>query len=227
MLFTIRYNLEPCMKLVRYLLVLSCLFAFSSCINFKSEYPEIKFYRLHKEPSSLEKLERLDASIQIRNFTIADEYDTDRIIARYGDDRVQPYYYSRWIASFDDLATDFLVASFNESGKFKGGAIKSNTLLAPEFIIEGRVLHAYAYNTEKKESDTNFVECVINVNLLKRSEDKPGLEQLFNKNYSQKIIRKNSNSENIADAMSMAMSQISDMILVDLYSNIKRIKQKN
>lgn len=209
------------MKKAIYLLAI--LFIASSCINLKSPYPDVSYYRLNAEPYAVKQIDTIEATIQMRNLTINDEFNTDHIIAsKLPSKEVQVYYYHRWISKFDDLISGYVLSRINSYGIFKGGFVPSNSINVPNYILEGRILHVQANNNDKKnEPDANWVELTINMSFYKRSETEAGLSLLFNKNYTQRINRQNSLVETIPQSMSKAIAFISDMVLVDMHSSIK------
>lgn len=208
------------MKKNLYLVIILFL---ASCINLKSPYPDIKYYRLTTEPLMLQNLDTLPVSVQMRNFTINDEFNTDHIIATNLQTRqVQVYYYHRWISKFDDLITGYVLSRVNSYGVFAGGFLSSSSINDPDYILEGRITNFQANNSDKKNApDANWVEVSINCSFYKRSKDIAGLALLFNKNYTQRINRINNYVETIPQATSRAVALISDMILVDMINYIK------
>ncbi len=214
------------MKKVAYLLL---VLVFTACINLKSPYPDIKYYRLSNEPLMLVNLDTFPVSVQLRNITINDEFNTDHIIATDAQTRkVQVYYYNRWISKFDDLATGFLLSRISSYGVFAGGFHPASGINDPDYILEGRITNFIAINSEKKNApDANSVEITINCSFYRRSNEFSGLNLLFNKSYTQRVNRINYFVETIPLATSRAMALISDMILVDMINHIKLDKNNN
>jgi|YNPMSStandDraft_2_1061718.scaffolds.fasta_scaffold20698_2 ABC-type uncharacterized transport system auxiliary subunit len=211
---------------ILYFLLLLLLF---SCINLKSPYPDIRYYKLANEALMLQKLDTLPVAVQLRNITVNDEYNTDHIIATKLPSReVKVYYYHRWISKLDDLITGFLLNRINSYGIFSGGLIPASSINDPDYILEGRLINFQAKNSEKSnQPDANWVEITLNCSFYKRSSEMSGLTLLFNKNYTQKVNRINSNVETIPQATSRAMALISDMILVDIINYIKDDRNLN
>lgn len=211
------------------LLLLLIFVLLNSCINLKSPYPDIHYYKLANEPLMLQKIDTLPVTVQIRNITVNDEYNTDHIIATKLPSReVKVYYYHRWISKLDDLITSFLLNRINSYGVFAGGLIPASSINDPDYILEGRLINFQANNSEKSnQPDANWVEITLNCSFYKRSAEMSGLNLIFNKNYTQKINRINSNVETIPQATSRAMALISDMILVDMINHIKENETLN
>lgn len=205
-------------------------FSFSACINIKSEYPNINYYKLTSEIVNIEKKDTIDCALQIRNFGISDEYKTDRLLVKWVDDKetnLKVYYYHRWLAPFEDMFTDFLIKRMNEANSFTGGVLKSSTLAMPDYIIEGRILEMQSVSSESSLPGSNFIELVVNAGLMKRSDGKAGLDIVFNKTYSQKIVRRDNSIASIAEGLSKAASYISDMIMIDVQNSLDNNNQNS
>ena len=86
-----------------FILLLICC----SCINLKSTYPEIQYYRLSQEPLTLKNLGKINATLMIRDFVSSGELDTEHLIALWDNTRLQKYYYHRWLTDVSALMTDF------------------------------------------------------------------------------------------------------------------------
>lgn len=208
------------------LVLIGLIFMFGACINLKSPYPDIKYYSLGTEPLSLDRIDTLETSVQLRNLTINDEYDTDFLLATKDQGKeILRYFYHRWTANFADLATGALISRANSYGVFMGG-LTNSAISTPNFILEGRVLSVISNNSEKLAPDANWTELTINISLFKREDFSPGLEKVFNKTYSQRIYRKDNLIQSIPPAMSKAVAIVSDMIIVDVHNEIKNNSNK-
>lgn len=208
------------MKKLIFALILTV--SFSSCINLKSPYPAISYYRLASEPFNVKSIDTIKTTVQLRNLTINDEFNTDHIIAtKLPGKEVQVYYYHRWISKFDDLVTGYMLSRLNGYGVFDGGVVGASSINLPNYVIEGRILNVNINNSDKIGTDVNWAEVTLNISFYSRSKEKPGLELLFNKNYTQRINRQNNLAKSIEPSMSKVIAFLSDMILVDVHNAIK------
>jgi ABC-type uncharacterized transport system auxiliary subunit len=195
----------------------------TSCLSsLKNEYPDIKYYRLNQEPSTLKNQGKIKGVVQIRDFKLSNEIESDNITAQWNGDNVQKYYYHRWSTELSSLVTDFFVTRFNTNSYFSEGAVKSGSMIIPTYIVEGNILEMMAYSTDKKNDKTNYVSVSVNIYVLKRIPLKTDIGILFNKVYNIKIPRADNLVESIPAAFGKALSQLSDNMLYDLQQAIAK-----
>ncbi len=206
-----------------------CLFLLPmlyGCISLKSEYPEISYYRLSQEPIKINNSGNIDGTLQIRNFSSSDQLNIDNIMVILDEDKVQNYYYHRWVSAPADLVTDFIIERINNAKLFNGGVIKPNSLVIPDYILEGHLLDMIAHNTKDLESDTNFIIISYQISLIKKEPLKTERNVLLNKLYTISVPRKNNEVASIAPAFSRGMSELSDMMLNDIIEAVKNSGNK-
>jgi len=212
----------------KYLLLIAVIPLLSGCFSLRVDYPEINYYRLEQQPSKLEDvgISTIKGSLLIRNFTASDEINTDHFLAVWDNGRVQKYYYHRWIANIAELVTDFIVTRFNNLRVFSDGAIKSGSMIKPDYILEGSLLEMYAHNSKDDEKQNNYVYISMRVSLLKKVPLSVDKKILLNKVFTIKQKRKNKSVDNIANAFSKAMTKITDKTLLDIQKVIIKDKKK-
>ncbi|MDQ1267183.1 MAG: cholesterol transport system auxiliary component [Bacteroidota bacterium] len=194
---------------------------FSSCISLTVEYPEITLYQLTQDsyPTIIDK--PLNGSLLIRDFTIASQFDTDHLFADQGVNQIKRYYYHRWSTDFSDLATDFFVDRYSEKGIFRGGVVKSSTMLVPDYILEGHITDLMAYNYDEDSEIKNYVYLSINFQFIRKEVEKTGLVTIFNKSYYSIIERPDNSVATIVPAYSKAILQISDSLITDIIKAVQ------
>ncbi|TAL67361.1 MAG: hypothetical protein EPN82_15440 [Bacteroidetes bacterium] len=210
-------------------IIIICVFLlpiFYGCISLKSEYPDISFYRLTQGPSKFRVGISNEGTLQIRNFSSSDQLGTEHIMAIWDEQKIQNYYYHRWISAPAELVTDFIIERINNSKLFKGGVIKPNSLLIPDYILEGHLLDMIAHNTHDNELDTNYVVISYQISLIKKEPLRAEKNVLLNKLYSISIPRENNQVATIAPAFSRGMSDLSDIMLNDINEAIKNSNKK-
>lgn len=199
------------------------LFA-NGCISLKTEYPAINYYQLKQEQTLIESNVKLDGVLQIRDFTVSAEYDTEHILAIWGNVRVQKYYYHRWITGISDMFTDFLVTRFNRAGSFTGSVVKSGAISPPDYILEGQILEMKAINSETQGAGDNSCILTVKISLLKRDKMRTERDLILTNTYTERTDRRNNHAASIPDAFSKCFSTIADMILVDIQKAIGKSK---
>jgi ABC-type uncharacterized transport system auxiliary subunit len=202
------------------------ILGFAGCISIKSDYPDIKFYRLNQEKTILKTNDTISGTLQVRDFTTRDDLETVHLLTLWGDNQVQKYFYHRWSTDCGPLVTDFILQRFNQMETFRGGVVKSTSILIPEYFLEGQILDFIAYSGEK-ELGSSYISISIQVSLSGREAHAAENQLLFNKVYSLKIPRNSNKVESIPPAMSIGISKISDLILNDIISAIKSNKLSN
>ena len=212
---------------IRCLLILFILMPYIyGCISLKSEYPDISYYRLAQEPSKFNSGTINDGTLQIRNFTASDQLNTEHLFAIWDGVKIQNYYYHRWVSAPAELVTDFIIERINNAKLFKGGVIKPNSLVIPEYILEGHLLNMIAHNSKEREPDTNYVTISFQISLIKKEPLRAEKNVLLNKLYTISIPRKNNEVVTIAPAFSRGFSELSDNMLDDISEAIKKSNSK-
>jgi len=199
---------------------------FLSCISLREEYPEIHYYRLIQTEAAFQNNEigSIEGTLQIRNFSASDAIDNDHFLGIWDNNEVQVYYYHRWIANAADLFTDFLITRYNDLKVFTGGVVKPGSILIPDYILEGQIIDMTAYNT-KDSKQSNYAYISVRFSLVKKVPLSTDKTILINKVLSVKSPRKNNSVETIAPAFSIAVSQISDQMILEIQDAIRKDRQ--
>jgi len=198
----------------------------SSCISFREEYPEIHYYRLEQQGGNLQNIGAgtIEGTLQIRNFSVSEGIDNDHFLGIWEDNKVQVYYYHRWIANAADLVTDFIVTRYNDLRVFTGGVVKPASILVPDYILEGQLIDMVAHNSNGSKA-TNYVYIAVRISLVKKVPLSTDKTILINKVFTVKSPRKNNSVETIAAAFSEAVSQISDQMLLEIQNAISKDRE--
>lgn len=196
--------------------------AFSGCISvdFKSDYPEIEYYRLKQVDEISSNTGSIDGTLQIRDFSIGDELETNYILALTDETEIKRYYYHRWITDCSDLVTGFFINRFNTIDAFKGGVINSASIVPPDFVMEGQIVEMMAHNSVDNKAGANFVSLTLRITLIKRIPLSDEKNIVHTKIYKTTVPRKNNSVKTIPLSFSKAYSEISSLILNDIQSAI-------
>ncbi len=208
-------------RIIIFLFILLLLYG---CISIKSDYPEINLYRLKQEPIPDNKPGKLEGTLQVRDFSSAEQLYTNNIIAIWDGERIQHYFYHRWVSAPAELVKDFLIQRLSDENIFEGGVVKPRSLIIPDYILEGNLLDMIAHNTKDKEPDTNYVTVSLCINLIKREPLTTTKNILLNKVYNISVPRHDNEVKSIPPAFSTAMSQIADNIITDIYNTVNKSK---
>lgn len=210
------------MNIKSIILLIVLLFALSSCINLKTPYPAIEYYRLNQEPTAFKNTGSISGSLQIRNFTAREDLNSDQLVATIDSTKLHRYFYHRWAADCPDLVTDFFIQRLSNLKAFSGGVFKTATIAIPEYILEGQILEMIASNSTTPDLKNNFATVSLKITLIKRLSDKYDKLVILNKTYNNKILRPDNEVTSIAPAFSKAYSQITDKIMFDIQEAVSR-----
>jgi len=188
-----------------------------ACLNLKQPSNKIEFYTLEYDPPQLSDHKPLPCAIRLEPFTVAPEYNSDRIIYRDKSFKRDSYVYHRWHANPGNLVTSFLGRDMKNSGLFKA-VLPYDTRLPSSYLLEGSVNEFLEWDAEEKW------EAVLTLSITLMAGNEPDVNQriLFQKNYHAREPCKQKNPRALADAMSQAMSMISREIIETLYNHLEK-----
>lgn len=212
--------------IVKLTLMISCisvvLLLFSGCVNIKSEYPDITYYKLTQTPIHTTEAASfiVNKNIYIKPFAINSSLETSKIVVSEDDFTVKRYNYHLWAAPLNELLTDFTITRINRYGIFKKGVSTSIYSTTNDFILECNILNCEINNSSKHNRHNN-VELVISATLLAADKSKLSYSPVFSKTYTKSLARKDNSIETAVDALSVLISEINDAILMDVFPQIK------
>ncbi len=192
----------------------------NSCISLRTDYPEINLYTLEQPENRAKVANPLNCSIQVRGIQMPESQRGSKIMLTE-EGVIRELYYNRWVTSFDDLVTDYLITRLTKSNAFEGGIISDRTLHNPDYILEGRILETKAENDEEVRPKEYFVEMSMSFRLIKTYLSNKGYKDVMLKQYEVRIERDDEDVETIPPAYNSAMNQIGDKLLGDIINAIK------
>ncbi len=187
------------------------------------DYPEINLYSLNQPESRAASPKQLNCAIQIRDISTPESQRGNKIMFTE-DGIIRELYYNRWVTSFDDLVTDYLITRLTKSEAFSGGVISARTLHKPDYILEGRVLESKAVNDKDVRPREYYIELSMSFRLIKTNLSQTGYQDVMVKQYEVRINRDEDDIETIPPAYNLAMNQIGDKLLGDMVKAIKEDK---
>jgi ABC-type uncharacterized transport system auxiliary subunit len=205
--------------------ILFLIFLVSGCISIKSEYPAIEYYRLSQEPPSVKNLGKIPDIILLRDISVSEENDQTSLVAIWDSTNIQKYFYHRWISDPSGLLTDFFITRFDNSAGFSSGIVKTGTSVVPDYVLEGRLLELNAYSS-KKSNGKNYVSVSMQFDLQSKIPLSLEKNVIFNQTYNMKIPRTDNSAASVAPAVSKAVSQIADKLMLDVQMSIAKRESK-
>lgn len=200
-----------------FFLFLGTTLLLESCLNLKQPSHKIEFYTLEYDPPQVADFKPLPLVIRLERFSVAPEYNSERIIYRDKSFKRDAYVYFRWRANPSDLVTSFLSRDIKQSGLFKA-VLSFDSRLPSSYLVEGSVDEFFEWDSEERW------EAILSVSITLMAENDPDSSKriLFQKNYHTSEPCNQKNPRAIAEAMSQAMSKISKEIIETLYLHLKK-----
>jgi ABC-type uncharacterized transport system auxiliary subunit len=199
------------MKNLKILLVLLVLVPLmNSCIDIKSDYPDIKYYSLNFYADSISSKKTIEGSLLIRGFAISNEYDTDYLLVNT-ENKVKRFFYHRWFKNFNQIATDYTIKAFTEKKVFDGGVYTVSTYVSADYILEGYVMEVK--NVFDKEKDTNYTQLKIKFNMIKIESRTTEPLELFNEVFTSTVTMPDDRIKYVPKAVETAITDITNQLI--------------
>jgi cholesterol transport system auxiliary component len=196
------------------LLTLSFIFVgfFCSC-SMKKDLPHpIAYYTLDYEQPDIEPLPKLPITLSIEKFKTAAPYDSNRIVYSKNQYSQNNYFYHQWIASPAEMISNLLARDLTASNRFQA-VVHSNDPLTSH-LLRGTIDEFYEQDTDDQ---WNAVLSITIILINKNERDKIG-QFVFQKNYKKVHPMDQKNPKGLTRALSLAMSEISRLIIADIYN---------
>ncbi|MBL7203915.1 MAG: membrane integrity-associated transporter subunit PqiC [Desulfobacteraceae bacterium] len=199
-----------------FLFCLSVLLIIGGCIDLKQPRNKIQYYTLEYSSPSITGLKPLPVTLKVERFSVAPAYNTNRIIYGNQSFKRDEYFYYKWRSNPADLVTYFLSRDIRESGLFRA-VLPQGSGFPFSYLLEGSVDEFFELDTIES---WNAV-LSLTITLMAANEPDVSKSVLFQKSYSVKKACKHKNPQGLAQAMSLAMGEISTDIIRDIYSVLK------
>lgn len=205
-------------KIYVFLLLLPVLF--SSCISLKQPSKKIAFYTLEYDSPKITGLEPLPVVLGVERFSVAPTYNSNQIVYRDNAFKRDSYSYHKWRNNPGDFATYFLGRDLQQSGLFKA-VLSGGSRLPASHIVEGAVEEFFEWDLETKWN------AVLSIGIILTAGDEPDASKriLFQKTYTAKKACEQKNPQALAEAMSLAMKDVSREIIKDIHSHLAAAKR--
>ncbi|MCP4666921.1 MAG: hypothetical protein GY849_11195 [Deltaproteobacteria bacterium] len=188
---------------------------FSACISLKQPSKKIDFYTLEYDAPYMTGLERLPVVLGVERFSVAPTYNSNHIMYRDHAFKRDSYSYHKWRNNPGDLVAYFLGRDLQQSGLFKA-VLPGDSRLPSSHMVEGAVDEFLEWDLENR---WNAV-LTISITLIAGDEPDTSKRILFQKTYGAKKACKHRNPQALAEAMSLAMKDVSRKIVKDIHSHL-------
>ena len=209
------------MKLTRTITIGLCLVLLGlmcGCGGKQKQRQRIKFYNLHYALHASVTQSPLPFIISVEKFKVAPPFNSTRIIYSKNDFTQNRYYYHQWIMNPDEMITHLMARDLRESNIARAIMISDNLLATHQ--LNGIVEQFY----EQDRKDQWNAVLSITITLIKKNESDVARRICFQKNYKAMSPCEEKNPKGLANAMSTAMSNISEMIIADMYDALFKKK---
>lgn len=192
-----------------------CLPLFA-CLNLRQPKEKIEFYTLEYDPPHMTIKAPFPAVIKMERFSVAPPYNTSRIIYRDRSFMRDAYLYYRWRANPGDLVSHFLGRDIRQSGLCTA-VIPGDSRSASSHRLEGSVEEFFEWDTQ----DTWKAVLSLNITLMAENEPDISKRVVFQKTYRATKACAEKNPVSFAEAMSLAMAEVSGQVINDIYEALR------
>lgn len=211
-----RFFMEWCKKISLVLVLVGFPILFVGCMNLKQPINKIEYYTLEYAPPIIADLKPLSHVLRLEHFTASPIYNTGRIIYRNRSFKRDSYIYYRWRTNPGALVTHFLSRDIRHSGLFKA-ILSPDSRFVSSYMLEGTVDEFFEWDME----ETWKAILSLSIILIDKNKIDAGEKILFQKTYRKETLCKRKTPRSLAQAMSRAMSEISEQIIKDVYYCLK------
>ena len=190
------------------------------CVELKQSAARINYFTLEYDSPDIRDLVPLPVVIKVDPFSVAPLYNTSRIIYREDSYKRDEYFYYKWRANPGAMVTHFFRRDVTSAGVFKA-VLPSKSRFPSSYVLEGAVDQFF----EMSEGKHWMAVLALTVTVMDVSDPDVTTNVLFQKTYRTLKQCRQNNPAGLAEAMSLAMKNISINIIRDLYTSIEdRIK---
>jgi ABC-type uncharacterized transport system auxiliary subunit len=157
----------------------------------------------------------LSCVIKVNPFSVSPIYNTNRIIYRDSSFKRKAYVYHKWRANPAEVVTYFLRRDMKQSNLFKA-VLSRNSRSPSSYMLEGMVDQFLEMNRE------DGWEALLSVSITFMEENEPDISKkiLLQKSYRTRKPCMHKNPRALAQAMSLAMADISQRIIKDIHDRL-------
>ena len=187
---------------------------FCSCSMQNKRPQPIEYYALDYEKPDIEPQPTIPMALSLEKFRTAPPYNTNRIIYSKNKFSQNKYVYHQWIAPPDDMITHLLARDFIASNRFSAVMVPGHALTS--YQLTGTIDEFY-----EQDADNQWNAVLsITVTLVNKNEKEEANRFRFQKNYQKTHPLDQKNPKGLAQALSLAMSEISSQIISDIYNEL-------
>ncbi len=186
------------------------------CLNLNQSHQKIEYYMMEYESPHITGLKPLPVAIKLERFGVTAAYDTKQIIYRDKIYARNAYVYHKWQSRPGPLLDHFLVRDFRQSGLFKA-VFPHYTNVPATYILSGSVDDFLEWDNE------NGREAVLALTVTLQDKKITDVNKriLLHKSFSTRQVCTDRNPQALTQAMSRAMAEISEKIIIEVITALK------
>ncbi|MBN1474995.1 MAG: membrane integrity-associated transporter subunit PqiC [Syntrophaceae bacterium] len=196
--------------------VIFLLFFFVACSSTGKPGYEIKYYLLDYPAPVFKKLPQLNSTVRFNRFTIAAAYNTQNMIFRADNYSVDYFSYNRWAVNPADMVADILLRDMQAS-KYFHAVFSRYSSVGTNYLIEASVGEFFL----RMQSNQKVAVLCLEVTLKDAKRREVDKRVVYQKKYRHEELLSEQSPRGYSQAMSHALSKVSEQIIVDVYMAIK------
>lgn len=189
-----------------------------SCSVKKSPPYPIEYYTIDYDKPDIDPQPTLPLTLSLEKFRTSSPYNTHRIIYSKNRFSQNKYYYHQWMALPEEMISRLLARDLVASNYFEAVLASSN--VATNHQLTGTIDEFYEQDTDSR---WNAV-LSITITLLNKNEKNETKRVCFQKNYKKIHPLDQKNPKGLAQALGIAMSEISSLVISDIYNELQQIQ---
>ena len=191
-----------------------------ACINLKKPQNRIEYYTLEYDRPAMAGLAPLSSVLRIERFGVAPSYNSSRIIYRDRTFKRDAYAYHRWHANPGNLVTCFLARDMREAAIFRA-VLPHDSGFPATHIVAGSVDEFLEWDGDEQWKAL----LVISITLMAENEPDIAKKIVFQQRYRTEKLCGSKNPRSLAEAMSRAIAELSEKIILDIHGRLKGERQ--
>lgn len=202
------------------LLITIAALILSACASVGQPSKKIDFYTLEYDPPRLEnEREKVPFTIKISRFQVSPLYNSNKIIYRDKAFARNEYYYRKWRANPGDTITYLLKRDLQQSALFKA-VFSHEDRFSSDYLLAGAVDEFF------EQDNPDFWEAVLSITITLIKENEPDVSRrvIFQKSYRTRTPSLQKNPKSFSEAMSLAMAQVSEQVIRDVFQALKTVQ---
>lgn len=178
--------------------------------------PLVRQYVMEYAPPAAPAPAKIGDTLQIKEFAVAQAFNTTEMVYRPGPLESATYKYSSWRVNPGYMVTDYLARDFRQAGVFKAVFSRGDTGQG-RFVLEGGVLEIQ----ELDDPDGWKAALALSVTLLDTDREEIPQRVIFQKTYRTAEPMLAKTPQGLAEAMSRAMQRLSHEVITDVYRGVR------